>query len=255
MPGNGYAIYRGMLKSLGLITLGFTLGLLLSACGKAPMQLTVTGKDVTSPNPVSDPAQETPAETPAPVVDPPVEPENPAPVTETPAEETTPAPVVEAPVEAEVPPPVVEAPIEVEMPAPVVEAPTPVIEAPIEIEQPSSITLTAARSYKPSRWADGRHEFNERFDAIVPRQLTVISGSAGKNKATLSFDDVDCTYDGGSKKSVVYTFKSCNDHHGNKSNIEVGSVLSSVKLIVLHINNGENSMTTEVSAVIINQNR
>lgn len=70
-----------------------------------------------------------------------------------------------------------------------------------------SLTLTARKDYRPSRWTDGKHEFDKDTEFKIPGVLNVTFGNSGNHKSYLYFKkqadskESRCEYKGGSSQS------------------------------------------------------
>jgi hypothetical protein len=70
-----------------------------------------------------------------------------------------------------------------------------------------SLTLTARKDYRPSRWTDGKHEFDNDTEFKIPGVLNVTFGNSGNHKSYLYFKkqadskESRCEYKGGSSQS------------------------------------------------------
>ncbi len=68
---------------------------------------------------------------------------------------------------------------------------------------PTSLTVTASRTYSPSRWTDGTASFPGGSVVTIPAALPVTEGNAGNQWAWLTFtesgsgDEIRCRYRGG----------------------------------------------------------
>lgn len=68
---------------------------------------------------------------------------------------------------------------------------------------PETVTLTATRTYSPSRWTDGDASWEDGAEVVIPDALPVTVGNAGNQWSRLTFVDyhsaepIRCSYRGG----------------------------------------------------------
>lgn len=142
-------------------------------------------------------------------------------------------------------------------------------------EADSTITLNAVKYYKPSRHEDGVYNTSSLVEAIIPRDIAVISGNAGNSLAVLNFDRSRCIYTGGSSKPNPLSGKSNSTDiaAGSKYSLKMcipslvellerlsrrkslipkeGDSFNVKKSIVLHVVNGDSSLPTKAQVEIV----
>jgi hypothetical protein len=100
-------------------------------------------------------------------------------------------------------------------------------------------TVAATRTYSPASWQDGVLETGEHARVVLPVELAVIAGSAGRQSATLMFahhpsgEEVSCRYRGA---MTGYVFDSCASK--GKLGFAPGDSVE-VSSMVVHVDRGD----------------
>lgn len=129
-----------------------------------------------------------------------------------------------------------------------------------EVEGPPEVqTLTASRTYRPSRWYDDHLDVDGRAVVTIPATIPVTEGNAGKGWTWLtfmrdSFDVVKCKYRGGAptphprtpaelSAGEQYVFDRCVGERPGTDPVEAGSRVE-VYWMSLHVHTGSDRLPT-----------
>jgi hypothetical protein len=117
--------------------------------------------------------------------------------------------------------------------------------------------LIAAKSYSPSQWKHDSVELPLGGWFLVPESIHIVEGNAGNHRAQIYFDEVVCSYKGGSAQSrpmgpvqwergLVYKLEHCSQ--GEK--LTDPEIVWAEKEIRLEVGNGDSRQTTVVEVEI-----